>query len=58
MVHDHAGLIALWQPVGLGILILALVAVAWSRLVPGMVHYPTKWLDKSPPFMSWGGWSE
>ncbi len=58
MVHDHAGFIALWQPVGLGILILALVAVVWSRLVPGMVHYPTKWFDKSPPFMSWGGWSE
>ncbi len=58
MVHSHAGLIALWQPVGLGILILVLVAVFWSRLVPGMVHYPVKWLDKSPPFMSSGGWSE
>lgn len=58
MVHDHAGLIAIWQPVGLGILILALVAVVWSRLVPGIVHYPTKWLDKSPPFMFWGGWNE
>lgn len=58
MVHAHAGLIALWQPVGVGILILAVVAVVWSRLVPGVVHYPTKWFDKSPPFMSWGGWSE
>jgi CBS-domain-containing membrane protein len=39
-------------------LTLALVAVVWSRLVPGMAHYPVKWLDKSPPFMFWGGWSE
>ncbi len=58
MVHGHAGLGALWQPVGLGILILAVVAAVWSRLVPGMVHYPVKWLERSPPFMSWGGWSE
>lgn len=58
MVHGHAGLGAMWQPVGIGILILALVAVVWSRLVPGMAHYPVKWLDRSPPFLSWGGWSE
>jgi CBS-domain-containing membrane protein len=58
MVHQHAGLFALWQPVGLSILTLALVAVVWSRLVPGMVHYPTKWFDKSPPSIFWGGWSE
>jgi CBS-domain-containing membrane protein len=58
MVHAHAGLSALWQPVGLGVLILALVAVVWSRLVPGMVHYPTKWFDRSPPSIWWGGWSD
>lgn len=58
MVHTHAGLSALWQPVGLGVLTLALVAAVWSRLVPGMVHYPAKWLDKSPPTTFWGGWNE
>lgn len=58
MVHLHGGLYALWQPVGLGVLTLALVAAAWSRLVPGMVHYPTKWLEKSPPTTFWGGWDE
>jgi len=58
MVHQHAGFFALWEPVGLSILILALVAAVWSRLAPGMVHYPTKWLDKSPPSIFWGGWSE
>lgn len=58
MVHGHAGLSALWQPVGAGILILALVAAAWSRLVPGMAHYPIKWFDKSPPSDIWGGWAD
>ena len=54
----YANLFALWQRVGLSILILTLVAVVWSRLVSGMVHYPTKWFDKSPPSIFWGGWSE
>ena len=58
MVHIHAGLSALWQPVGLGVLILALVAAAWSRMIPGTVHYPAKWLDKSPPTTFWGAWNE
>ena len=58
MVHAHAGLTALWQPVGLGILILALIALIWSRILPGMIHYPEKWFDKSPPSISWGGWYE
>jgi CBS-domain-containing membrane protein len=58
MVHEHANLFALWQPVGLSIIILALIAVVWSRLIPGMVHYPVKWFDKSPPSIFWGGWNE
>ena len=48
MVQGHAGFYALWHPVGLGVLILALVAVVWSRLIPGMDHYPVNWLAKSP----------
>ncbi len=58
MVHDHAGFFGLWQPVGLGIIILALVAMVWSRLLPGMNHYPTNWFEKSPPSILWGGWSK
>jgi len=58
MVHGHAGFSALWQPVGLGILILALVAVVWSRLLPGMVHYPMNWIAKSPPAGVWGAWTD
>ncbi len=56
MIHAHAGFAALWQPVGLGIALLALVAVAWTRMIPGMTHYPRKWLDQSPPSLFWGGW--
>jgi len=58
MLHMHAGLPALWQPVGLAVLTLAVVAAAWSRLVPGHVRYPVRWLERSPPSMFWGGWDE
>jgi CBS-domain-containing membrane protein len=58
MIHEHAGFFSLWQPVGLGVMILALVAVVWSRLVPGMTHYPTNWFEKSPPSILWGSWSD
>lgn len=58
MIHSHATISALWQPVGLGIVLLVLVAYVWTRLVPGMVHYPVKWLDRSPPSTFWGGWED
>ena len=58
MLHMHAGLSALWQPVGLAVLTLAAVTAAWSRLVPGHVRYPVRWLERSPPSMFWGGWNE
>ncbi|MGD0663003.1 MAG: HPP family protein [Syntrophorhabdales bacterium] len=49
MIHGHAWFSALWQPVGLGIIVIALVAGVWSRIFPGMNHYPTNWFEKSPP---------
>ena len=58
MLHAHASLVAIWHPVIVGVAVLALVAAAWSRLVPGMMHYPCTWFEKSPPFASWGGWLE
>ena len=58
MIHAHASLVVLWQPVTVGVAVLALVAALWSRLIPGMIHYPCQWFEKSPPFMSWGGWLE
>jgi CBS-domain-containing membrane protein len=56
MIHAHAGFDALWQPVLLGILLLAGVAMIWSRVFPGMVRYPERWLEQSPPSLFWGGW--
>jgi CBS-domain-containing membrane protein len=45
MVHYHASFQALLKPVGLGVLILFLVAVVWSRMRPGRL-YPIKWWRK------------
>jgi CBS-domain-containing membrane protein len=58
MIHSHAGFAALWNPVGIGVIVLALVAVIWSRLTPGVAHYPCSWLERSPPSLFWGGWAE
>ena len=58
MVYFHAGWSTLWQPVFVGIVSLSLVAVAWSRLYPGLCHYPVAWWDESPPSTFWGGWRE
>jgi CBS-domain-containing membrane protein len=49
MVHEHADLWALWRPVALGVLVLAVVTILWSRLGPGAPHYPVKWFEPSPP---------
>jgi CBS-domain-containing membrane protein len=48
MIQQHAGFFSLWQPVALGIIILFLVAMIWSRIVPGIHSYPTGWFKKSP----------
>ena len=58
MVHGHATFAALWQPVAVGVLSLAIVAVVWSRLYPGLSRYPISWLEPSPPSTFWGGWSQ
>lgn len=58
MVYIHAEWYALWNPVVLGIAALLLVVVVWSRLYPGLAHYPVESLAPSPPQLNWGGWSE
>lgn len=58
MIAGHAGWIALWQPVLIGVLSLAAVAVVWSRVYPGLAPYPVAWLEPSPPSLFWGGWNE
>jgi CBS-domain-containing membrane protein len=58
MLHAHAGFVVVWLPVFAGVAVLAIVAAIWSRLVPGMIHYPYRWLEESPPAVTWGGWVE
>lgn len=58
MIHGHASFAALWQPVGLSILVLALAAAVWSRLTPGLRPYPMKWLERSPASLWQSGWTD
>lgn len=56
MVYAQAQWAALLNPVLLGVLCLVCVAVVWSRIYPGLVHYPVSPLEPSPPSLNWGGW--
>ena len=58
MVHAQAGWGALLDPVLLGVLTLAAVAVVWSRLYPRLARYPVAPMDPSPPSLNWGGWDD
>lgn len=58
MIHGHAGWSTLWQPVLVGVVSLAVVAAAWSRLFPGLARYPVAWAEASPPSTFWGGWAD
>lgn len=58
MIYSHATFLALWQPVFTGLLCLVGVAVVWSRLYPGLVHYPLNWTEKSPHAIFAGGWGK
>ena len=42
LIHDHAGYIALLNPVAVGVVVLFIVTIGWSRLRPGK-KYPNKW---------------
>jgi CBS-domain-containing membrane protein len=57
MVYAHAHWWALLKPVLLGAACLIGVAVVWSRLYPGLAHYPVSQLEPSPPSLNWGGWT-
>ena len=56
MIYAHASWSALLNPVLLGVASLVAVAVVWSRIYPGLVHYPVSPLEPSPPSVNWGGW--
>ena len=58
MIHAHANVSALWMPVAISVVALALVAMAWSRLgalwFDEQTRYPARWMDRSPPSLLWG----
>jgi len=56
MVYAHAQWSALLFPVFTGVAALTLVAVVWSRLYPGLAHYPVSAMEPSPRTLNWGGW--
>ena len=58
MVYANAQWPAVLNPVLLGVLCLVAVAFVWSRLYPGLVHYPVSLWEPSPPSLTWGGWSD
>jgi CBS-domain-containing membrane protein len=58
MIHSHANWPALFEPVLFGTGALVLVAVVWSRLYPGLAHYPVEPWAPSPPRIAWGGWGD
>lgn len=58
MVYAQASWSTLVNPVLLGIACLVIIAVIWSRLYPGLVHYPVTPWEPSPPSVNWGGWHE
>ena len=58
MVYAHAQWSALLSPVLLGVVCLVAVAFVWSRVYPGLVHYPVALWEPSPPSFTWGGWEQ
>jgi CBS-domain-containing membrane protein len=58
MIHAHASWSALFEPVLPGVGALALVAIVWSRLYPGLARYPVDPWAPSPVHISWGGWGD
>ena len=58
MVYVHAQWSALFNPVLSGVICLVAVAFVWSRVYPGLVHYPVALWEPSPPSLTWGGWEQ
>jgi CBS-domain-containing membrane protein len=52
MVYAQAHWWALQNPVLLGVACLLCVAVAWSRVYPGLVHYSVSPREPSPPSLN------
>ncbi|MEI8304355.1 MAG: HPP family protein [Burkholderiales bacterium] len=58
MVYAQAGWPALLFQVLAGVACLMAVAFVWSRLYPGLIHYPSSPWEPSPASLNWGGWRD
>ena len=58
MIQAHASFIHLGITVMVGVTIIFVVTVIWSRLGIGMRKYPTSWTVPSPPSLSWSIWDK
>lgn len=58
MVHAQAGWPALLDPVLLGLALIVGIAFVWSRIYPGLSHYPVSAWEPSPVKPTWGGWPD
>ena len=58
MIQAHASFIHLGITVMVGVTIIFVVTVIWSRLGIGMRKYPTSWTVPSPPSLSWIIWDK
>ena len=58
MIQAHATFIHLGLTVLVGVTILFIVAVVWSRLGTGGKKYPVSWTQPSPPSLNWGVWAD
>lgn len=56
MIQAHAGFIHLGVTVMLGVSIIFIVAMIWSRLGIGFRKYPVSWTQPSPPNLNWSIW--
>jgi CBS-domain-containing membrane protein len=48
MVYGHGKFLDLLSPVALGVAIIFVIAVIWSRISKNMVRYPVNWFALSP----------
>ena len=58
MIQAHASFIHLGVTVMVGVSIIFLVTVIWTRLGIGMRKYPTSWTVPSPPSFTWSIWDK
>lgn len=58
MIQAHASFMHLGVTVMVGVTIIFITAIIWSRLGVGSRKYPVSWSQPSPPTHNWGIWDD